>query len=514
MFMVAGGAALAAEWPDAMTRAALVGSLELLPPVIRALLGDPIALDTMGGFLSWRFGGVAPIMLGIWSVVTLSGALTTEARRGSLDLVATTPVSRASIATQKALAHVAQVAVVVIAAALLTTLTGIVFGTLPADDIPIGNALGAWVLTGVLMVASGAVAFATAPILGRTRGASIGVAFLFGGYLVSAYRSVVPSLAALEPLSWYAWTKNHRPLAGQWDWPPVVLLAGITAALLALGVLAFVRRDIGATVGVNRFRLRGFPAGTRRPFTRLLADLGGDGLGWGLGIGAYGAFVAASATDFAAVLRELPGMQGLVERFYPGIDLDQPSALLELAFVAFGSLLIGLAAAGFVSGLASSENGRRLDLVLSTPTSRSRWFVESGLAVLGGVAITAMAAAALMVVAVAAAGGDPVGPLVGCGVLAAYGAAFAGLGLALAGLGWPRRAAAATAVLSIASYLLGTLGSTLQLPEAIVDLSLGEHLGRPMTGSVDVVGLGVMLLLAIGGLAVGAWGIRRRDLSG
>ena len=514
LFMLGGGAAMAAEWPDQLSRVRLVASLELLPPIVRGLLGDPIKLDTLGGFLSWRFLGVVPVMLGIWSIIAMSGTLAGEARRGSLDLVVTTPVSRRSIAAQKALAHVVLVLVAVLIAAVLTWLTGIVFGTLPVDAIPLANALGAWLLVGLLMLAAGAVAFAAAPIVGRTRAAGIAAGFLFGGYLVSSYRSIVPSLEALEPVSWFAWTSGHRPLAGLWDWPPVLLVAVVTAVLFGLGVVAFERRDVGATAGTGRLRLPGLPAGIRGPFTRQLADRTADALGWGIGIGFYGVFVASSADEFVLIFDQMPGMLEMMSRVYPGIDLHEPSALLELAFVAFGSLLIGLAAAGLVAGMTSDETGHRLDLVLSTPASRIHWFLATGLASLAAVTISVFVAGLMIAVVVAGEGGSATDPFLGSAVLALYGGAFVGIGLAIAGLGWPRQAGIAAGAISIASYLLGSLGTALRLPEWLVDLSLSEHLGRPMTGGFDPVGIALMAVLAVGGLVVGAWGFARRDLLG
>ena len=60
--------------------------------------------------------------------------------------------------------------------------------------------------------------------------------------------------------------------------------------------------------------------------------------------------------------------------------------------------------------------------------------------------------------------------------------------------------------------MLDTLGSALDLPDAILDLSLYKHLGQPMAGTYDAVGIVVAAILAIGGLLVGAWGLQRRDV--
>ncbi|MEO6207588.1 MAG: hypothetical protein ABIP77_06505, partial [Candidatus Limnocylindrales bacterium] len=64
----------------------------------------------------------------------------------------------------------------------------------------------------------------------------------------------------------------------------------------------------------------------------------------------------------------------------------------------------------------------------------------------------------------------------------------------------------------IATFILDTVGQALDLPDAILELSLYRHLGQPMAGQYDLVGVVVASALAIGGLAVGAWGMQHRDV--
>jgi ABC-2 type transport system permease protein len=114
---------------------------------------------------------------------------------------------------------------------------------------------------------------------------------------------------------------------------------------------------------------------------------------------------------------------------------------------------------------------------------------------------------------VAATGGDVVGPIAAGVVIALYGASFVGIGLTIAGVWRPGIAAVATAAVAFSVYLLGTLGSALELPDWLVDLSLIRHVGQPLVGDYDAVGMAVMAALAVGGLAIGAWGFRRRDVN-
>ena len=57
-------------------------------------------------------------------------------------------------------------------------------------------------------------------------------------------------------------------------------------------------------------------------------------------------------------------------------------AFLQLAFVTFGFILAGFAAATLVSGWASDETDGRLEALLSTPLSRRGWAVRGGLGLL------------------------------------------------------------------------------------------------------------------------------------
>ncbi|HEX6129834.1 MAG TPA: hypothetical protein VF071_12510, partial [Candidatus Limnocylindria bacterium] len=199
--MFVGGAAMAAEWNTLESRLALQQQMDLLPDVLVGLLGQPLGLETLGGFLSWRFGNIMALILGLWSVLALSSTLATEARRGTLDFVAASPVARRHIAAQKAGAHVALVAGAMLMASVLTWLATIVFAALPGDEVAFGTALAHYALTGLLMLVGGGAAFATAPILGRGRALGVGMLVLFGGFLVNAYATGIPVLEALRPLS-------------------------------------------------------------------------------------------------------------------------------------------------------------------------------------------------------------------------------------------------------------------------------------------------------------------------
>jgi putative exporter of polyketide antibiotics len=130
------------------------------------------------------------------------------------------------------------------------------------------------------------------------------------------------------------------------------------------------------------------------------------------------------------------------------------------------------------------------------------------------VAIFVALTAAGIGIGVATTESDVMTPLVGSLVLGLYAAALTGIGLAVGGVLGTRVAATFVVVFVIVTWFVQLLGPLLNLPDFIRQLALTSHYGQPMVGVWDGVGIVVSLGLAIGGLAIGAWGFARRDLKG
>jgi ABC-2 type transport system permease protein len=500
------------EFSTIELRQAFIAGLTVLPPALRGLLGEPINLDYMGGFLSWRVGNFLPVVLGLWPVIALSGTLAGEAAKGSLDLLASTPQSRRTIALEKLAAHVTAVVLAMLLLAATIWAVGAFFGRLPGDKIPFSAALGQVTLYGLMMLFVGGVAFATAPFLGRTRGAASGLLVLFASYLVDSYASLSDILDRLSRLSFFDWTAGHRPMAGVTDWTSVAILGGLVALLFAVGTVAFGRRDIGAVADVGWLRLPTLPVGIRGPLTRQLSDRASLAIAWGLGIGVYALLVIGAASAFGKLIDQLPQIAALIKTIYPDLDLHEPSGLLQLTFFSFGSFIFGLAGASFLAGWATDEGRRRLEVVLSTPRSRASWAFRSALGVLAAIALMCAVVALFVGLGVANQGGDVVDPVSGIGILALTTAGFAGVGLAAGGLIRTSLAAGVTGFLVIATMLIDTLGAALKLPDWVLDLSIYRHVGQPMAGVVEPFGVAVAAVMAVGGLVLCTLGLRRRDI--
>jgi ABC-2 type transport system permease protein len=504
-------ATLGLSFPAAADRARLVGQMEALPALFRGLLGEPLAIDRLPGFISWRALNFMPILVGIWSVLALSGAVAGEVGKGSMELLAAMPVSRWSIALQKAAAHVVALFTALGMAALITWLATLAFAALPGDEASLGASLAAYAWIGVTALFGGAVAFLLGPIVGRTAAAGAGAIVLFASFVIHGFAEAVTFFEQIRFLSIFHWTTGHRPLAGVEDWAQVLGVMTLDAALLGLGAVAFVRRDIGGLVGAG---WSPFAAGwsIAGPTARSLAERLPVALAFGLGIGAFGFYIAISAESFSEVMAQVPEMRSILETFFPNVELFSAAGILELMFVEFAVLLLGLAAAVLVHGWASDERDRRLEMVLAAPVERSRWALASGWGVLLAAAALTVAVAVPASLGVLAVG-DEVGPsTMGVAVLGVYTAALVGVGLAVGGFISPALAGPAVGLYVLAAFVIELVGSVLGLPAWLLDVSLARHLGQPFIGQVDALGMVACAALALGGLAAGAWGLARRDL--
>jgi putative exporter of polyketide antibiotics len=136
----------------------------------------------------------------------------------------------------------------------------------------------------------------------------------------------------------------------------------------------------------------------------------------------------------------------------------------------------------------------------------------------GGVAALLAAAVFTLLFALSVGlGGSAGGVSVGTAVLGSvslglYAAAIVGVGVAVGGLWRTSLAGEIAALVVVATYLIDLLAPPLNLPDWVHQLALTAHFGQPMTGQWDATGVIAALVLAFGGIGLGAWGLRRRDV--
>jgi ABC-2 type transport system permease protein len=511
LVFVATGGQIAQQFSTAAERLVFAAQLQSLPPIFQGMLGEPIRIETLGGFLSWRLLNFMPVTFGIWTVVAMSGLLAAELGRGSMDLLAASPISRWRLALQKLAGYLAALSLALVVMVVGMVVAFAAFSKLPGDSVGFDAILSEAVWLAAMIVFPGAVAFAVAPILGRNQALGLGAVVLFASFVVHGFASSVSAFETIQPLSYFSLTADHRPLAGRSDWPALALLLGVSAALLAVGLAAFARRDLLVAVG-GRVRWPSIGLWLREPFTRALGERFVSAVVWGAGLALFGFIIAGSADDFVATLGSIPQVVAMIKQIFPNENILSTGGFIQLAFFSEAILVVTLAAGGFVAGWASDEQERRLELVLGTPVSRTRGALRRALAVMVAIAVMTAVMAVGVAIGASTQTGDFAGAIVGLSVLGLYGMALAAIGLAVGGLVRPSLAAGTTIVLGIGFYLLDLIGSILDLPDAVVDLALNRHLGRPILGSYDEPGLVLLGGIIVGGIALCVLGMRRRDI--
>jgi ABC-2 type transport system permease protein len=507
------GIALPTVFATQEARDEIVRMATSLSGAAQGIAGNPVNVGTLGGYMQWKYGPVFLWITALWSILALSSTLATEARRGSLEFVAAAPFGKRRIAVEKIAAHLTVLTLALVIFAAAASLVSAAFGTIPGDAIPVLAAVGFGLWLGVVALWFGGLAFAIAQFLGRGAGAGIAGFLLIAGYIVSNYGAAMPAFRTVAMLTPWAWTANHLPLAGQYDWASLLPVAALAIVFLVIGVEAFTRRDLGAT---SPIRLPAMPAvvlGQEGPVGRSFGERLPVALGWGLGLGIFGLFIAAASRQLADALLDSPDMIDVLRTAFPNIDLTTAGGCLQFIFVELGFIVAGFAAATLVAGWASDETSGRLELVLASPLARRGWAVRSGLGVyLAIVAMTAVLALGIGVGALAA-GSDPLTPMSGTIVMGLYTAALAGVGFAIGGLFRASIAGEIVAVIVVVTYLIDLLAPALRLPDWVHQLALTAHLGQPMIGIWDWVGIAACLTLALGGLVLSGWGMSRRDVA-
>jgi ABC-2 type transport system permease protein len=512
LILIGVGKAIVAEFATAQSRQELGDLIRSVPPILQGFAGRVVNVETLGGYVQYKYGTFFPLIASLWSILALSGTLAGEARRGSLEFVAAAPTTRRRLALQKLFGHITVMAIAV----TLIFLSLLVVGagtTLPGDAIPASAAAGYALWLGLLALIAGSLAFAVAPFLGRGTAVGIAGAVMFGGFILNGYQTAIPELAPFANLTWFGWTTNHIPLAGLYDWPSLALVAGVAIVLFVIGIEAFARRDIGVTSSIPVPSLPDALVGLGGPTGRTAGQTLPSSLAWGIGLGLFGLIIAGSGSSFVEQLGKSPDFQRLLATAFPGADIGSVGGFLQLIFLDFGLILAGLAAATLVASWASDETSGRLELLLATPLARARWVVGGGLGLFVAIGVIMVVTIAGIAIGASITGGNIATPILGTFALGLYALAMAGVGIAIGGVFGTGYAGPAVALLTVATWFLGIIAPALKLPDLARELALTSHYGQPMLGIWDPVGIVASLVLAFGGIAIGAWGFKRRDLA-
>jgi ABC-2 type transport system permease protein len=483
----------------------LIGSI---PSSMVDLFGKPVGLGTLGGYFTWKYGAIFALGTALWSILALSGTLAGEAERGSLDLVASAPLGKRRVALEKLAAHLTMLGLAMVVLALACWAGSTLFGDASlGDTIPLLSAIGYALWVCVIALFFGGLAFALAPLLGRSGSAGVAALVMVLLWVANGFSALAP-IATVSPFHWLA---GHIALVGMYDWPAVAFTGLAAVVLLGIGVEVFTRRDLGVTAGLSMPGLPKVILGVRGSTSRAFGEQLPRAVSWGVGLGLMGALVAALVGTMADQIGNDPNLSATFSTIFKSFNLTSAGGWLQL-YVQLLLIAAGFGAATFVSKWASDEKDGRLEMILATPMARARWVIAGGIAaILASVVMTVLFAAGIGLGA--ASGGVAVGDaMIGSAALGLYAAAIVGIGVAVGGVWRTSIAAEMAAVVVLITYLIDLVAPPLNLPDWVHQLALTAHLGQPMIGRWDPFGIGACLLIAVGGIAVGAWGMRRRDV--
>jgi len=475
---------------------------------LKALMGQPYRLDTVGGFVTWRATAVLSLIGAVWGLLLATDATRGEEAAGRWELFLAGRVTRRRAALNALLGLGAAVAV-------LWTFT-FVAAVVAAERPGVGFSIGAALLFATA-VAAGAAQFITVGALAaqlmptRARAAALAAAVFGVSFLLRAVADVAPTAHWLVYASPLGWIEQIRALSDprpQWLLPIAGLITILVLATLSLAG----RRDLDASTlpdrdtAVARTRLLGSHRLLAVRLTRTTA------LAWTLAAAVGSMIYATFARSAGSAFASSPAAARLGHGLAHGAN--QITGVRTFAGIVF--LLVMLMLMGYVaSALAAireEEADGHLDNLLAATVGRADWLSTRTLLVL---AVTVLAGAGTGIGFWAGSGagaGLTLGELLQAGLNATAPAVLL-LGIGVFTLGvLPRWTAPVCYALLAWSFLLDMLGSVLHLNGWVLDTSLLQHptlapITTPNWAVAGVYAALATLLAAAGGLA-----FQRRDL--
>jgi len=484
----------------------------------QVVFGEARQVDEFAGHLEWRGLGLFPLLIGLYMVIAATGVSRGAEERGQLDVLVTAPRSRSRLFVEQAGGLVLALAMV----CALVWLAALFSGPVAGERVPPAGRAAFSVLNIAFVAALfGSVGLLVAQFVGSGRAASMTAgAILVTSFLVANVGLVSTAFEPWRVLSPFYLYGLSTPLTdGHVSVGALATSASITLVCASSAGWLFTRRDLGAAVRIPRPRMLQGPVRSTggRPwllgnsFQRALRSALGPTIAWAIALGVYAMLVTIVTPSIRAGFEDLPETQQAVERLE--FVLTSDSGIISSVLFLTLPLLVALFAVTLASGWANEEQSGRLELDLSSPIPRRRYFLERAgaalAAVSGVVAVVSLAflgtawlaglelewsraAAAALLLTLPA------------GIVIAFGYLVVGMRV--------RATGSVLAVSLAASFMLSLLAPALDLPEAVRKLSIFELYARPVLDGIRWWDTGTMLVLIAVFLAAGAAAFGRRDI--
>lgn len=494
-------------------RAAFAQQMTLLGAQLSYMLPVPVRIDTLAGYLEWRWFGTLVVVFGIWAAISASGSGRGDEERGLVEQWLAAGVGRARYLITR-VAVFAAIATVVIGAMQLSIL-------LSADGEPLAR--GDLFAMGVNLLATTLCCYGIALVIAQlvtTRRAAGGIAAgLFIALFLINGAGRTANIGAARWLSPFYLFERSRPLTegGALDPVGIGALLGAGAVLLAIGVVTFARRDLGGTAlpGTRR-ESRGTRSPSRDPLLRLpvLGPLRQQRIwvaAWLVGFVALSASLISITRTIVDSLTssEVPFMRAYFER----AGLSVYDSFVGVIWLSTATLLLSVYAIIQVASWSADDGEGRLATILSAPVSHTRVILERLATLLVAVGLIA-AASSVAVYMVAAGQGitlDGGRVALAATLLLTIPFAFGSIGQFVSA-SRPRIAVVALSTVAVFSYFVQQFVPLFGWPDWVANLSLYTLYGTPMSGDIKWAGVAGLVGIGIVATAASLVALRRRDV--
>ncbi len=491
-----------------------------------AWLAEPVKVDTPGGYATWKYGPLI-LLMALWPILVCSRTLRGEEEYGALDILLSLPRGRVRVAIEK----LAAIWMALLLMAVLIGALAFAGGAKVNAGISLSDALLFGLNLALISAVFGGISLLISQFTQERRTASGAAGALLVVFIVlDMVHRVFPDAEWVSRLSPVYYFNMTRPLVPGYGSNPgaMLLLFGLSLLLSVVAIWLFVRRDVVATVALPRFlrrserpvRLeRALPANAwslRSVYTRGMAMIAMPTFWWTLGIAGGAAFMVVIARQIEVQLTTLfassPILKNLLTKVGGG-DLTNNATLLSTLFVFLPLLLMAFAVTQTNRWSADEEEGR-LELVLSTPQSRSRVLLGRFAALTTATVIIGVLTLAATVLA-----SSITGLKLDNGNLTAATLSIIPMGLLMAALGYLfsgwLRTAVDTGLLSfllVIWFFISFVGPELSLPDATLRLSAFYYYGTPLLHGLPLMDMLGILAVAAVALVLASVRFARKDI--
>lgn len=234
------GATQVLFWPSIRQAPGLDDLVRSLPEALRALIGTDDLLSPEG-FLASRLNSVFPLLITVYAAFRTSTETAGAEQDRAFEILLATPLARWELLAGRFLA----VATSVLALMLATGAAMAAAAVAVAMPIGVGRIIATAVALGLLGVAFAGLTVAVAGATGA-RGVALGVGAgsAVGLFVLHSFSPIVPELGRLRAFTPFDHAIGYEPLVHGLEPFGSAVLLGITAAGLAIGLVAFQRRDV------------------------------------------------------------------------------------------------------------------------------------------------------------------------------------------------------------------------------------------------------------------------------